>query len=604
MFLAVLSALASAQSLPKQPYDFSFDAVDGAGGYLVEVQDPTGKPVVSQKLGSGQTDVSLNLIPGPYQLRLSTLNKFGRVESSTEWASVHVDALVAPALVSMEPQTLQTGPRQTLILKANRLAPDLKVTLTGPDDVAVPALEVEHAPDGTVKAQFSGLTKTGAFLVTLTNPPGQNLRISGKVIVHYPLPAVTKLEPLTLGPSDPSRTLTVSGSQFSSEALVWLQQAGDSPVPLSVSSRSSVGLTAKVPELAPGDWQVAVSNGADEKTTEVGTLTITAPTRNVPLLEVMKETGTVFVSSFQDGELSMDEVDLGPLPQGSSLVRKVEVGSHTMTLTYADGTTEAVGLEITKASTAEVTFSEGGTFLKFDRIPDGFTATVNDVPVEAKNLKGVALKIDKGKYQVKVSTSSGQSWVQNCEVSAGTTFVQFENMIALVPQHTVHFTGSADDWFGLIPVVEYKGDLGNLPNANLVVKAIWLSRDKDNLYIRFDLLNGTPLARNGTTYVLSEQGYPGGGTDPQVDYNGGSFSSMIYDGRRKVPYRVGSFALMKSGIEMRFPLDTLASLGIVENKPFPFRPWVAINNANGLANTQIIPQILGRRVFVLEPLQK
>ncbi len=97
LFFGIVGFL-GAQDLPAQSYSFRWKSVDGAGAYLAEVQDPSGKIVVSQKVADDQTSLTVSLTPGPYSLRLTTLNRFLEAEASTDWVPIHIAAPSAPEI--------------------------------------------------------------------------------------------------------------------------------------------------------------------------------------------------------------------------------------------------------------------------------------------------------------------------------------------------------------------------------------------------------------------------------------------------------------------------------------------------------------------------
>ena len=284
LVLAGIDGTVFGQALPPQPFDFSFDAVTGAGGYLVEVRDVTGNVVLSRNLNSEQTSVSLKLIPGAYSLRLTTLNRLLHAESSSDWLPIEVKALVAPRLVSMDAQTVTTWSEQEILLKASNLAQDCTVSVQPADGPAVAAKDVRQLADGTLRVTLPPLDKVGDYTVILTNPPNLSIRIRDQLKVHYAAPTITEILPDALDASDPSRDIVVSGSDFSPEALVTLQppsKPGASKTPNPVPVRATVlganGLRVRIPaDLETGRWNVLIANGPGEEPVKAGVLAVTA----------------------------------------------------------------------------------------------------------------------------------------------------------------------------------------------------------------------------------------------------------------------------------------------------------------------------------------
>ena len=110
LFLAVCSFLVVLPSLPAQTPDIiaiplHWQAVKGAGGYRVEVQDGAGQITFSQDLTDTSTTISLQ--PGSYQLRVSTLNRFGKPEAGTPWTPLVIKPIPQPVIEKVEPAQVQ-----------------------------------------------------------------------------------------------------------------------------------------------------------------------------------------------------------------------------------------------------------------------------------------------------------------------------------------------------------------------------------------------------------------------------------------------------------------------------------------------------------------
>ena len=75
----------------------------GAGGYLAEVKDLTGKPITQKQVTNVITSITFELVPGSYQLRMTTLNRLLEPESATDWIPIHVPAAGPPTVGSVFP---------------------------------------------------------------------------------------------------------------------------------------------------------------------------------------------------------------------------------------------------------------------------------------------------------------------------------------------------------------------------------------------------------------------------------------------------------------------------------------------------------------------
>ncbi len=267
-----------AQNLPAQPFSFRWKPVDGAGAYLTEVKNPDGEVVVSRQVTADQTSMTLSLVPGPYTLRLSTLNRFLKPESATEWVPIHIAATAPPELGDFAPLALHPGDSASVALSVKLLAQDATAALRSPSGTLLP-LDVPAPSNGQIHLALPPLSERGAYELVVTNPPKLAATVKGKITVHYPIPVVTLVEPSKMETSDSPQPLRITGQSFSPESIVTMS-AGvlGTPVRLELSNRSDSTVTVTLPSgLNPGDYLLAIANAPDEKAVSAGTFTMVAP---------------------------------------------------------------------------------------------------------------------------------------------------------------------------------------------------------------------------------------------------------------------------------------------------------------------------------------
>lgn len=270
-----ISAFTSGQDLAPQPFPFHWKAVKGAGGYLAEIEDISGQPVATRTVDPDQTSVDFALVPGPYQLRLTTLNRFQKAESDTGWVHFQVAATSPPSVGTAVPVVLEPGKPGTLTMEISGLAQDATVSLVSPTTRLVPATMIGPV-GGQLTVAIPPLDERGDWQILLTNPPKLSASLAGKLAIHYAVPVVTPVAGGDQEASDETETIRFSGGEFSKEAVANLV-SGDSSVPLAVVNRSPKELTVLLPAaLAPGKYQFEVANAADESFVGAGALTLTA----------------------------------------------------------------------------------------------------------------------------------------------------------------------------------------------------------------------------------------------------------------------------------------------------------------------------------------
>jgi len=159
--------------------------VAGAGGYLAEVKNSHGDVVVAQQAAPDQIMLELHLVPGPYALRVTTLNRFLKPESDTGWLSFHVDAATAPVVADSPVLTLHPGNTGTLTLPVTGLAEDATAALKSPSGTLIP-IDLPALVDGSIPLALPVLSEKGAWSIVLSNPPSQTITVTGRINVQDP----------------------------------------------------------------------------------------------------------------------------------------------------------------------------------------------------------------------------------------------------------------------------------------------------------------------------------------------------------------------------------------------------------------------------------
>jgi hypothetical protein len=321
--LFLLGGLLAAQSLAPQPFPFGWKPVEGAGGYLVEVKDSQGNLTSSQQLKPSETSLSLQLLPGTYQIRLTTLNRFLKPESSTAWLPIHVEAPTAPEILSVESASTETGTGTKLRVDVNTLAPDATAALTSPAGQAVP-LGPPRWVAGKAEFDVPPLAATGRYSLILTNPPGKAATADGVLTVHYPQAQVDGYQPRHVRLDTADQIVTLAGRHYSKEVTVVLQSsaAPTREIGLTLFAKDDSILSAVVPRTAPpGTYRLVVSNGPGEEPVTAGDFVIDpliAPPVPPPVRPAIPGRVTSAVRSL-DSDLANERRDLVRLRRDVSI---------------------------------------------------------------------------------------------------------------------------------------------------------------------------------------------------------------------------------------------------------------------------------------------
>jgi hypothetical protein len=134
-----LAIASGAQASPGLPFSFAWSGVAGAGGYLIEVADAQGDPVLSKKVGASARAETLSLRPGKYRLRMVTLNRFLRAEAASPWMAFRVGEAALPIETPRTSPVVQAPP----IVQAPPPLPPALVPAEEPRVVLTPQPEPE-----------------------------------------------------------------------------------------------------------------------------------------------------------------------------------------------------------------------------------------------------------------------------------------------------------------------------------------------------------------------------------------------------------------------------------------------------------------------------
>ena len=280
-FALTLGIPAFPQQIKSYPYYIQWDAVEGAGGYIVEVQTLTGDLVFDEKIGAEKTDIEFLLPAGFYQVRITTLNKLSKPENSTDWAKIEILSQTAPVIKSIRPVKIVTDNPVVLTLQADRLAFNVKAFLHSPSGRQIP-MNLQKMKNDSFQLTAPAQKERGAYTLSLTNPPNLTSRIKSALFIEYREPLVTGIAPETLQLQRDSETsesfvLQISGKNFSRDITLAFHSDSDASFSLipSIEERTDKLLTVKLDRtIPPGEYTLYLSNAQDMRKKEGGLLIV------------------------------------------------------------------------------------------------------------------------------------------------------------------------------------------------------------------------------------------------------------------------------------------------------------------------------------------
>ena len=211
--------------------------------------------------------------------------------------------------------------------------------------------------------------------------------------------------------------------------------------PLMLYSQIRLGVTGTTPLF--GDLK---DSGHQEGSSFLFFLKSAVDSRNPPkddgpasTMKIAKAYGTATIAADAAGTLFLDGVSQGQIPRGSvATIENLAIGSHEVELRYDDGTrsTQTVIVKLGKDSAVEFSRPVAG--------PPAASTTPPQTLLDGKALPAAAIKVD----------------------------------------------GNVDDWQG-IPAVSV-GSPGR--DDNKTIRGVWLASDAENLFIRLDIADKTPIS--------------------------------------------------------------------------------------------------------------
>ncbi len=281
--LFLMSAGSFAQTGESLPYYIEWDAVEGAGGYDIEVTTDDGKPALERRMGPAETSIELALPAGNYRFRISTLNKFLHADSTSDWIAFKVLAYGPPTITRVGQAKIAPGTQASVSVQADMVSSKARATLVSPTGKSIP-LTIKKAKNRSFTLTSAPLSERGSYTLVLTNPPSFSAEKKNAVTVEYPTPTIVSVEPGMVSrvaledarDAGSALSLIVKGKNFSPEATLILKGGeADNPVALENPRVQPVEISSDIPAtLEAGSYAVFLRNAPDLAEIPAGTLVV------------------------------------------------------------------------------------------------------------------------------------------------------------------------------------------------------------------------------------------------------------------------------------------------------------------------------------------
>jgi len=131
-----------------------WEAVPSALGYIIEIRDSEGKVVESKRISTNYYEIS-KYSPGSYQHRVGVLNKFGKLETFTEWSSFQILRSVTPIVYSDKIYSAGLDEETIKIqIRGKNFLPDMKIYLMKKKEITRSVWEFENY---SLKGKFDSI---------------------------------------------------------------------------------------------------------------------------------------------------------------------------------------------------------------------------------------------------------------------------------------------------------------------------------------------------------------------------------------------------------------------------------------------------------------
>ena len=198
LFALLLPCAAASAQDGKHRSKISWPAVEGAGGYIVEITTVSGDIVYK---GESETNLAYPaLAVGEYKLRITVLDRFRHPANETKWVVLSIIKTEVPQFDSISPDPLETGKPVTVGIKGDNFTEGCSVVLSGPAEIKGERVAVKS--ESSLGCLFD-LTSapSGEYDLYITNAAGKRSLGYRKVRIQSPAAAQTKLSIRSFRPS-------------------------------------------------------------------------------------------------------------------------------------------------------------------------------------------------------------------------------------------------------------------------------------------------------------------------------------------------------------------------------------------------------------------
>jgi len=223
----------------------TWEPVYGAGGYIIEIKNSSGRVIVEKEVASTYYDVS-KLPEGDYQYRITTLNKLKQKGGSTSWIDLAIERVIVPVIKKISHKQLAWSyDNPEVTLSGRHFTKECRFFLrSGSKRIE---LDTDFISETEVRFSLSpGEGDAGAYDMVVIDKGGfEGVFSSALEIVPPDIPVVESLSPDAM-PCSKVGILTVRGSNFGSDTVLIIEDGQGRRLDVSVKNISDTELVVKI----------------------------------------------------------------------------------------------------------------------------------------------------------------------------------------------------------------------------------------------------------------------------------------------------------------------------------------------------------------------
>lgn len=327
ILLVSLAALSLGAAEPEVPFSLKWESVEGAGGYKVEIATLDEAVIASTTVE--RAEATIEVPPGTYLVRITTLNRFMRPEASTPWKKVTLVRKKNPVATKVEPSAVEPGAQARMIVTGRYLDADTKVSVSPKaGGKAVQALSTRALTQGRLEIVLPPLFQIGVYSLELVNPPDHSLVLPGAFTVKHKDPVIASVTPPSVSVLETGARITISGSEFAPGAAIRLEGEGRS-IAIEPESSSGTSIEAALPPAATeGGYDLVIENDALATARAKAALRVFMPSPHIISVEPAE-----MRTDSGSRRVSVAAAELGPALSASLTLGDTRIGLKLLDLT-------------------------------------------------------------------------------------------------------------------------------------------------------------------------------------------------------------------------------------------------------------------------------